>query len=318
MNIDTWLITNLDQIGLRSHQLSWIKEFFPTYDDFSSEITVGERKYFGRGTKIGPDLSLLVSIVECLERAIALSAGRKTSNGIAAHTSLESAKKAARNELVERDLFLSHYRCYRPLISDDKLIRYVPQNARGAIYSRKCDVSFYRMASNNIGDGVVCKISGRSVWGGILGLSFGDFDEIENTTVNSFMEAFRQYWHLESKNLLTESQTLEEFASKKSWQFEDHRKLSLDVNYFDSIQWLFNSNHEEPLSIEYAAEKFQYQEVNSPLPIFSECPLKVVQCTSSDCQNLDVGPTSIETIKSLTKFLTEESKAINMLPHPLS
>lgn len=318
MSIEEWLATNVSNLEIATNQLTKIQELIPDLYDFETTITVNGRKFHGRGTKSDEDLAVTVSLVESLERVIVRHSNISTTNGVAAHNIKWQAEEKSLFELIERDLFLSHFLTKTPFtpLQQSKVIS---QKAKNYISDNSDKLSFYKMRQTNFGTGYICLISGESRWGGIFGLSFGNENQ-SDLIQSAFLEAFRQYSYLRSSNLLDHSLSLEDFYNLKTWSFKSHALLSRNLDYFKSISDLFAEKNESNHIVAYDKSEFKFKELKSGIAPFSSLPIYVIQCTSLNCQNLYTGLATKESISKagLKRFLGFEPLELNLLPHPLS
>ena len=318
-SFDDWVLKNFEKISLEIHDLSWVHDFFPELSDFSSEIKWNGRTYIGRSTR-EKESAVRVSLIEAIERAVCIGNQIETTNGVAAHFSQDRARLNARNELLERDLFLSHFITQTPFRRIGNVS--VPNLRQSMNFIEKADdsVAFFKMRPSNLGQGFLCVISGSKRWGGIIGLSFGD-DSEENLIFKAFLEAFRQYWHLSDIQGLTQSLSIEEFLRQEKWTFDDHRRLALNVAYFDQIRDLFSDDDKAgSREVQYSQDELAFHEISLEAEPFSSCPIVVSQCKGQFAQKLYVGPFEESRIssKGLSRFLGHEPQSLNTLPHPLS
>lgn len=317
ISIEEWLETNVSKLEISTNQLTKIQEFFPDLHDFETTITENGRKFYGRGTKPDEDLAVTVSLIESLERIVVRHSKISTTNGVAAHLTKRQAEKKAQFELIERDLFLSHFLTktpFTPLLSSNG----IPSKAKDYISENSDRLLFYKMRQTNLGTGYVCLISGGSRWGGIFGLSFGN-ENPDELVQSAFLEAFRQYSYLRSSNQLEQSLSLVDFNNLKTWNFKSHALLSRNLDYFKSISDLFGENESNHVIV-YDDNEFKFKELKSNIVPFNSLPIYVIQCSNTNCQNLYVGLATKESISTvgINRFLGFEPMELNLSPHPLS
>lgn len=318
ISIEKWLAANISKLEIITNQLTKIQEFFPNLYDFETTITVNGRKFHGRGTKSDEDLAITVSLIESLERIVVRHSKISTTNGVAAHPTRRQAEKKSLFELIERDLFLSHFLTKTPL-TPLSYPQKIPSKVRDYINEASDRLSFYKMRQANVGTGYVCLITGGNRWGGIFGLSFGN-ENHDELIQSAFLEAFRQYSYLRFSNQLEESLSLEDFNNLKTWNFKSHALLSRNLNYFKSISDLFGEKNESNHIVVYDDNEFKFKELKPNIAPFDSLPIYVIQCSNTNCQNLYVGLATKESISKtgINRFLGFEPLELNLSPHPLS
>lgn len=317
---DAWILSNIKNICLKIEELSWVDEFYSNSSDLVATLKLNSKEWKGHGHASSKDLALRKAITEAIERAISLQ-HISTSNGIAAHTNLESAKKNAQNELIERDLFLSHFITKTPFIKEKNSKDKIPLSIIKYINSNEDNVDLFKFKNNNMGEGYVCLISNSKNWGGIIGLSFGELNSKELIT-KAVVEAFRQYRFEIVTNKFKNRITLMDFNNLNKWNYADHGYLAQSLDYFQLIEFLFPKDESEQNSnyVKYIKEKFKFKIIDNSLPELMNCPLHVVQCTSEDMQQLQLGPCLDEfiSIDGLYRFTGKKNMNINRLPHPIN
>lgn len=317
-----WVLGNAKKLNLKIENLTWIEDFFPNFFDVAVSIEINDKIFEGRGNGDSRDLSLKKAMVESIERAICLDYA-KTTNGIAAHTDNRMAELNARNELLERDLFLNHFYTNTPFIRLETNLNSIPESVHNFLKKNQDKIGIWKMLSTNLGQGYVCSISSaQGKWGCILGLAFGQQSEVELIT-KSLFEAFRQYTHLVTKNLLHDNHNIDQFLNLRGWIFDDHKKLALNPEYYKKIEFLFpEAPASEKLSdrIEYSESLFSFRTYKPTQQIFKNCPIFVTQCFGDSFHELPLGPseTNLINIKSLQRFLKDSLSPNNPLPHPIN
>lgn len=318
ISLEEWLAGSISKINLSTKRLTAIQDFFPDLHDFATTITFNNREISGRGSKNTEDLAIRVSLIEALERIFVRHNKLPTTNGVAAHTDKIQAKKNAKFELIERDLFLSHFLTrtpFTPIQSLDAL----PSNAVDFVCNASDSISLYKMRQTNVGSGFVCTISGGNFWGGLFGLSFGTEDHSE-LIKSAFLEAFRQYLYLRTYNELGLSISLDVFSNLETWNFKKHSLLSRNVEYFKNISFFFNDRVEKDHLVIYDNNEFSFKDLKINIEPFDTAPICVTQCSSPYCQNLYLGQTREELISKpgLKRFLGFEVQQLNLMPHPIN
>lgn len=312
-----WIQDTSKSYQLQIEELGWIREFFPEIYDFSARIEINNKHYYGRGSNKDKNLAIEIAIGEAFERALS-AAHFPNTNGLAVHSDYATAKINAQNELLERDLFLSHFHSNTPLIPVGEYLEVIPDTIRKQILKNGDKINLYKMKPTNVGSGYVCLIHNGSSWGGVIGMSFGD-QSPEDLIEKATLESMRQYWHYYKNEELKSCLTEEEFKNLGRWTFVDHGHLSLNVDYFRKIIPIFS---ETPSTLsgselmQYSPDEFRY--TTFPMKSFFECPLVGVRCTSSLCQELNVGPSGKINHNGIKRFGGSIESRSNFLPHPIN
>lgn len=319
--LNAWILDNTDTLSLQVEDLQWIRNSFPGIQDMSVKIQIQGKPYEGRGHATTKDVAVQKALAEAVERAMCLQHLEST-NGVAAHYDLELAKKNALNELLERDLFLSHFLTKTPFILADEWRAFLPDKVFAELERAGDSLRIYKMHPTSHGQGVVCLIRGGERWGGVLGLSFGLGDE-STLVIKATLEAYRYYWHRRSRQILNDHHSLENFLALPKWKYEDNGRLGLNPEYFSRISSLFP---EESLSspraqdlVDYRSTEFNYREFSLEEIGLKNCPLKVVHCSAPETQPLLPGPFRLEAISpgGLLRFTNGRSFIQETLPHPM-
>jgi len=315
-----WIVNNATKLKMKVEHLDWIGPFFPEIEDVHVIININDKIYKGRGHSNTQDNALKKAISEAVERIVGLEFAEST-NGIASHFRLDLAKENARNELIERDLFLCHFMTNTPFIFSRDLTNLIPEGVRSYISDEGDSISIYSMRHNSIGKGLVCLISGKDIWGGIVGLSFGTECD-QQLVVKATLEAFRLYWHRRSRKSLHSGLPIHKFLEQTSWTFVDHGNLCLNLEYFKSIQHLFSAEKkiETAALVYYDLTEFSFEILSDKYSDLYDCPLYVVRCTSPYAQKLLAGPFNSEnfSIEGLRRFTNNNEYHVNKLPHPVN
>jgi len=316
-----WILSNSETLSLQVEDLQWIRKSFPGIHDMSVRIQILGKPYEGRGHATTKDVAVQKALAEAIERAMCLQ-HLDTTNGVAAHYDLELAKKNARNELLERDLFLSHFLTKTPFILTPEWRAFLPGEVFADISRAGDSLQIYKMGPTSHGQGIVCLIRGGERWGGVLGLSFGQEHE-SALVIKASLEAYRYYWHRRSHQTLNDHHDLESFLALPKWRYEDNGRLGLNPDYFSRISPLFP---EDPMAgqraedlVDYTSTEFNYREFSLDEIGLKNCPLKVVHCSAAGTQPLLPGPFRPETISrdGLMRFTNGREFTQETLPHPM-
>lgn len=312
-------MNNARHLDLQVEELSWIKKYYPNMFDITASISIDGERWYGRGHSQDKDTALIIALSEAIERCVGLQK-YQSSNGIATHTDVDSARINSRNELLERDLFLSHF-LTRTAYACEKDYEFINASAVKFITSNNDKVRLFRTWPSNYGVCYIVLIYGEPMWGAIFGHCFGDQDA-EILIEKAFLEAFRQYYHKRANNLLNTNYTLADFCNRSKWDFTDHELLALNVDYFAEIKKLFpNVSTDTHGSVAYRRDEFQVEILKPQNLLLCDSPFVSVRTTSVYAQNLKPGPFNLESIskKGLERFLGGHvHRIITNVPHPIN
>lgn len=319
-HLSDWILANAENLSLQVEDLQWVQKPFTGLHDIHASILIGNKRYEGRGSADSKDLAIIKAVAEAIERAVCLQS-LPTTNGVAAHIDLEQAKKNAQNELLERDLFLSHFLTQTAFDVSTEWTAQLSLDLREDIGRAGDSIQIFRMRRNSHGQGFVCLIRGGMRWGGIMGLSFGQGDE-HSLVMKAALEACRYYWHRRSHRMLTENHSLESFLSLSDWKYADNGRLGLNVDYFSKISHLFPESTECESGrdfVDYRSADFSFRELPVDLPELRGGPMKIVHCSADHIQPLLPGPFGQNEISQpgLLRFTNGREFVLENLPHPI-
>lgn len=309
-----WLLLNAGNLKLKIDQLEWIKDFAPSFSDVRIHITVGQYEDYSFGADHNHDLALVKATAEAIERAVLEEHKFPTSNGLAAHINVESAKRSAISELVERDAILCHFYSrtpFSPLNISESDRRYLD-----SVYkwhkSRNIVPRILKLAS----DGVLFVADGRNCnvrkFGFVLGA--GLKDSMADSIASAAIEASRQVAHLLGGKDAHPAKSLEEFMKVDSPNFRDHGDVALDLDYASQIEYLFTAT-QNVITNPLRSDMIKIEMIESKLPELKDCPLVFARATSAGAQDLFLGmPTSA----TLNLRRIEEFAGRKLAPHELS
>jgi hypothetical protein len=316
----SWLSNNLDTINFKSTNLNWVKNFNLPYNDIHSEFKFGDKNYIGRGSDSSLDLAILKSFSECVERFGLTIFDIQTSNGVACHPELVNAKKNAFDELIERHLFLCHFHSSIPFkkIKIDTFLNLEALNTK--LISKKIDLNFFTLLESQDVYSVLCVANGlkrENPWGLTFGM--GTDCTMKLAIEKALIENMRKVSYYLSSNDLIEKISLSDFNRLADYTFRDHGKLALDVNYAESISYLFEENGFKKNRLQLKSVDYTFYDLNQ-IKVFKEIPLSLVRCTSKEVQPLYVGPSETHLNLDILQLFCEDISIdfrLNLLPHPL-
>ena len=316
--INRWVLDNSKTLNLKVHKLSWPESFGLALHDFEVSFQLGGNTFIGRGQSHQLDLAFTKASVEACERALC-SEYRINSTGVAGHSDLKDAKKLARNELLERDLFLCYFltntkfQKIRPRLNDK--VNY--EKISSELNKKGIRVDFYSLSGHK-GLHTTFVSACLPNNGIIVGLS-SEANQIKSeekafleTLINS-VAYLDQTLHskIELKNL----DSLETFQSMHHQRFNlmdnSIKRLTPHLDKVDNKDFI-------PSTLLTASKEYELVSSNE---ILKKCPAKFSISHSDNVQKVFYGPTKQEHInfKRLSSFIGKgiEFVHLNNSIHPL-
>lgn len=319
VELSAWILRNANKLNLQVERITWIADLFPELTDITTHIKVEGRHYTGWAHGLTEDIAIAKSMAENLERVVMYEQNFATSNGLAAHLEKNLAIRGATYELLERDLFLSHFYArvpFFPSTADQTTLARMKSwfSARGVL------VSLYDLGLK----GQVCLVDGRNSnrpFGFVVGAAMKD--NVQDSLISASIEAARRAHHSMSirSHEVIRTLALEEFQSIQAPKFHDHGGLALDVNYANQIAYLFESDSSR---MDSRQDNFNViSHLFKPSNVLLEnCPLVVARATSIDAQDIFLGSVTPEKLnfQRLSQFIGRPLRweEINPLPHPFA
>lgn len=278
--LEDWIEINHKELGLSVTSLNWTKDNNLDFYDFYSTIQISNRVYQGRGTSRIKNEAIIKSIVEAIERVVCFD-NDIHSNGVAAHSSIDMAKENAKNELIERDNYLSHYLLHykgKSINSDPRLndlLEFLNNNHfsyefKNVSLGRKCSIAFYATFNNT------------------TYLGFGCSNSLYKAQEKALFEALTK-------------------ISSALYKKIDNGHSS--DNFKDLINQKITINNDIPIEL---------KRLHSKSKLINSAPLYFYRATSKNCQNLFQGKTTKNKINLLRlKSLLPDALNINFNPHPV-
>ncbi len=317
MRFQNWCLENASSLNLEITKLRWVKDFFTDYFDFQVKLNIDGKILEGYGLDRNQDNALTKAIVEAIERNVVKNE-ILTSNGIAAHVDLAKAKENARNELIERDLFLSHFYSSTPFTKLTNEEFQIPSKIQNYIKEYGDQIALFKSKKSNHGTTYITVISNLQEWGGIVSIQLSknnDYFDILKCVIN----ASRTYRFERTTDNFKKQINIDVFKNLKYPSFDDHQSLALDPSYFNKINFLFLGHTNNDSIIHYENEDFTFQELDLPKSLIG-CPLHIIKCDNVKTIPLCAGFISEEDflVRSKKLFIETERYKFNPLPHPLS
>lgn len=320
--IGSWLIANSKHLNLKVAKASWVKDWIPNHKHVRVEVNINGVTGIGTGIDISEDLALVKAGSEAIERVFCIQNG-KHSTGIAAHVETAQAKENAMLELMERDVFLSHYLTREPFIIENEIqnstIEY--EQISKKLQSLGVDFDILKMKTEKSYYGYVCFASPSSEstpFSSIIGLGFSKDKNIaiEKSIIECLLNTI---FYLHNKNTV-QSLSSFDFNSKLNHGPTEHRELFLGSSYQGEIKKLISTTTNKQV-FDDSQFHFEFQRLLSDSEILLDSPFKVYQATSTNVQNIFYGPTNLSllNINRLEQFKNEKlnMEDLNMLPHCL-
>ncbi len=318
MKFKSWCLENISKLKLEVKILTWVNLFFPDYYDFFISIEIDNKKIEGQGVDKNKDMAITKAISEAFERSVLFDKDI-TSNGVAAHENLGRAKENARNELIERDLFLSHFYTSTPFLEVNPNEFRIPRELRKYIEDNHDHVKILKTKKSNYGTTYVAVIYNQKTWGGIISTQIcKKANEFE--IVKCLISASRTYRYEKNEGNFNSAISLENFSSLKNHTFRDHQSLAFNASYFRLIAHLFLEKGEACSHlVRYEDDDFKFYEMSLSSSLMN-CPLHIVRCENQSIIRLSLGSfNKIIVPENLGKrFLNGREYKLNNLPHPLS
>lgn len=313
--VEAWILRNAELFKIE--ELLWTQKVLPELRDIAVHLKFKDVKISGWGTAESSNRALVKACTEAIERTILISNKIANSNGVAGHEDFARASEAAVHELIERDLFLCHFYSNIPFskgstkpIENSRFERALDWLKRNHV-----EVLLHPVSRN----GFVSSFNGfrcSKPFGYIIGA--GVSSDSGKAAASAFIEGFRRCYSLISGGKDVVSISLEDFKTKKSFSFQDHGKLALNIDYARSIMDLFAGGDE--YSFVESKMEINVEQLHCDQLYFPECPLVFARARSSDTQSLFTGwPTDREiNQKRLREFADSFSRSVrfNPLPHP--
>lgn len=296
------LINKIKQkANIQFYENTYIKDINHTYSDYNSEINLNGRTYLGRGVSHSANLALTKALFESVERTLIPFNSLQTSSGVAVSSDLALSKQIAKNELIERHLFLNHWQKMIPFIKIDSSITKRLITEFYSKYSKTIQITFYRTIFLENNCCIICIISGlkykNSPFGAILGLAYKN--DLQQSVLHAFFEALTHFSHDLENNKLSENLSIEDFYKLNIHKFSDHGKLAKNVDYFSEFSKMFPNNYIKSMISISSTLNFNYIALKDPFDL----GLQAISCVSDDIIKLYCG------------LPTEASNYVNKKPH---
>jgi hypothetical protein len=318
--IGSWLIANSKHLNLSVKNATWIQEWLPEYSHIFVEITIDGNTVTGSSIDKSSDMAFIKAGAEAIERLVCVE-NDLHSNGVAAHINYDLAEENAKDELLERDSFLSHFIGNVPFIkpSSSFLESKLFVNISSRLKSLGVELKIVKLKSqvDKHGFACFCLPSGQEMsFSSVIGLGFS------STEVESFEKAILEclpamIWYLNNSKEV-ELLSSDVFLEDRSFSPDDHRNLYLNKYLQEEMKNIVN-NIVPSLENDNSSLSFEYTKLKSKSAFINDSPISVIRATSDDIQNIFYGPTDLKfvNIDRLKQFAEHEisQSNINLLPH---
>ncbi|UOF00421.1 YcaO-like family protein [Bdellovibrio reynosensis] len=321
-----WTLINQEKIDFKVKVLNWPQLWGIDIHDCEVTIQSEGRFFSGRGTDKDKSIAINKATAEAIERSVLTHNHIDTSNGVAAHLSISEAKTAACSELIERDLFLSHYLTKKPYYE-------IPLPT---VLKKEYDLFFTEISRNLLKTKsyFLGEINGVGVYAtALFGINFkvpfgieiglGSSTDRTKSLEKSLIECFRQASNIIFHPTTINNITIDDFSKIDSPTFLDHGNLALNLDFYNSIAEYFNT---EPNALippkNFKVDTIQYSILETGFSDLKSAPLKFAQAKCKDLQSLYLGIPKPNDINLGRLRLFSNNKNLNFIdlnlfPHPL-
>ncbi len=286
---------------LKIFENSYIKKVDSAYYDISSEIIIQNNKYFGRGIDTDPDIAVKKSIFESIERSLINFNNLENSNGVALSDIKHMAAESAKNELLERHLFLYHWHNQETFIHFENSLTTQLKKKFYLSFPSDIKIQFFQTLTWQESNCYLCLLTGADYhqsFGCILGMGFNI--QSDKSVLHSFFEAISSLSHELNTGSILENHTLEQFNSIQNPDFKDHGKLAKNLDYFKKFQHLFPENKNSKITKAIlSSNNFYYKELKIPVA----CDIYAVKCSHDALFDLYTGYSSLTEKNNFPHFL---------------
>lgn len=227
-----WILQNARLLQLEVKRFKWIDTIFSNYHDYRVSIKIDGKVYSGRGSDSVQEVAILKGFSEALESYLCHHY-RINSCGLSVHLNEEDAKEIAYKELVERDVFFTHFVNAIPF---KEFHVNVSKELSQYLLSEKLSLKYFTTPINLPEEMFFCLCVINS-WeaGGTIGLSVSNYRH--SATETSLIEALRSAAAYRGKSM--SSINLEMFDKIESPKPSDHCRLAWDADYWRRFSKIF-------------------------------------------------------------------------------
>jgi hypothetical protein len=113
LQLTDWILKNSKNLKIKVYKYAWIDKWMPGFFDYGIEISLFNKKYFGRGIDRDEKIAFEKASAEALERAVVNMEKLEMPWGTAAYPSFDGACEKAYYELLGIDRALCHHFCHK-------------------------------------------------------------------------------------------------------------------------------------------------------------------------------------------------------------
>jgi len=260
---------------------------------------------------VSPQAALEIAIAEAFERAIMRNRNGLSSNGIAAHVDLQKARDAARDELLERDLFLCHYLT----LTAFERSRSHPLSDR--MSAAGVDLRLFSSRASAGIEVAVAVADGRRAahpFGAVVGL--GASQDADVAVAKAVRECVPNVLAL-LEGVASPPLSAVDLARLRDPGPHDQLRWSFSPLSIDGILPLLNGSSRAMPSEPQGAGEFSYELLHSPGDELGAPPLFVVRCVNEGLQGLFWGAATEDNVNlaRLSSFCGRKLSIADINPH---
>jgi hypothetical protein len=287
-------------------ELMWGRSFETPLFDFAATYEYDGKSYEGRGTSFDQDEALHKACGEALERWAMDQAGFASSNGLALHSCPETAERLARQELWERDAFLSrHLRRSQAWVAHPPalpshlgaILAWLDRQGVECLYSQWESSGLFGAACGAWG------LAARQPFGVVVGLGTGSTQAqaLEKASIEAARNAAAL---LDGNHEVPLSSST--FETREAHGPQSHRSLALGLDYAQAL--LQESGARTPVSV---LDPWKLEVMSHPI---EGTPFYLARANDPSAQQLFWGPNHPEHIHPR---ILDEGLELSSLPHPV-
>ena len=279
-----WSLENKKALNLEVTQNTWPSEVNLPLFDYS--IQIGENcSRVGRGVDQVKKTAFLKALSEAFERLAMDQNGLSCSNGVAAHSELELAKRNAKKELIERDAFFS---CYYGQLGFKRLERFDERVFQGPIEplkNRDLLLRVYHVAESSGYTVLLSVVSGLTRANRPIGLclSLSCEDSFERALKKLLLESLAKGMWMSTLEPGA-GISLAEFHGLESPNLLSHQDLGLNCEYASCFLSQMDSMTQQSVNELQPLDGFEYQELKLKVNDQFSPPLHVIRCLNPALQ----------------------------------
>ena len=315
--LSDWALKNTGKLSLKVSRYSWVKEWMPGFYDHSVEISIGDKKFRGRGIDQDEEVSFEKAVAEAIERCSVTLSDLSNLWATAAYPTLEGAQERAYYELLGIDRVLCHHFCKIKMenIPEEAISGFDWARLKKLYVTKGLSIDLYglRPAQDAVS---VCAIStGGRVPGFVAG--FGTSKTIASAALTAVFECVRTaavcfFSDYQPKEPISELKR----RGEPMWHFwMAQEKESLDYLRKNLIPKPGDKGSIVPENI--SKHDAEFRELNNVGALFPGVPLKVVKAVSDKLLEPQFGVVSATeaVLGRLEVFSGHKVDILSSVPH---